>query len=266
MSKVYGISRVSSVGQSDNTSINNQNDTITKYCDLYNLQLIEIVEEVFTGTTEDRDGLNYLMEKVERGECDTIVVYKIDRLMRDFRSGINFIGDLMKHNCKIVSTQEQIDTSSISGEFFMNVLLSMSQMEKQTITQRLQWGKEYRFQKEKKLVCSSPPFSYKRVNGDILVVEEESEIVKYIFRLWKRYSDLPKNRRTSKVVKMLDRRGFTFRGKKFDCRKVKFIIQNQFYVGVMSMGEFGVTKHKYPKFISKRLFNHCNQLNNWRQV
>ena len=65
---------------------------------------------------------------------------------------------------------------------------------------------------------------------------------------------------------MLDRRGFTFRDKKFDCRKVKFIIQNQFYVGVMSMGEFGVTKHRYPTFISKRLFNHCNQLNNWSQV
>ena len=85
MSKVYSIVRVSSVSQSDNTSLEHQKDTITKYCDLYDYELIEIVEEVFTGTTEDRDGLNYLMNKVENNECDTIIVYKIDRLMRSLK-------------------------------------------------------------------------------------------------------------------------------------------------------------------------------------
>ena len=68
MSKVYSIVRVSSVGQSDNTSLEHQKDTITKYCDLYDLELQEIIEEVYTGTTEDRDGLNYLMNKVKSGE------------------------------------------------------------------------------------------------------------------------------------------------------------------------------------------------------
>ena len=39
--KVYSIVRVSSVGQSDNTSLDHQKDTITKYCDLYDYELIE---------------------------------------------------------------------------------------------------------------------------------------------------------------------------------------------------------------------------------
>ena len=68
MSKVYSIVRVSSVGQSDNTSLEHQKDTITKYCDLYDMELQEIVEEVYTGTTEDRDGLNYVKEKVLSGD------------------------------------------------------------------------------------------------------------------------------------------------------------------------------------------------------
>ena len=48
MDKVFGLVRVSSVSQSDNTSIQHQKDTIEKYCDLYNLPLVEIVEEVYS--------------------------------------------------------------------------------------------------------------------------------------------------------------------------------------------------------------------------
>ncbi|RMZ48971.1 recombinase family protein, partial [Candidatus Marinimicrobia bacterium PRS2] len=58
MNNTFGLVRVSSVGQSDNTSIQHQKDTIQKYCELYNLGLTEIIEEVYSGTTEDRDGLN----------------------------------------------------------------------------------------------------------------------------------------------------------------------------------------------------------------
>ena len=46
MNKTFGLVRVSSVGQSDNTSIQHQKDTIQKYCELYNLELTEIIEEV----------------------------------------------------------------------------------------------------------------------------------------------------------------------------------------------------------------------------
>jgi len=53
MSKVFSIVRVSSVSQSDNTSLLNQKDVIRNYCELYNLNLIEIIEEVYSGTTEE---------------------------------------------------------------------------------------------------------------------------------------------------------------------------------------------------------------------
>tara|TARA_R110001583_G_scaffold76072_1_gene208702 strand:+ start:9408 stop:10193 length:786 start_codon:yes stop_codon:yes gene_type:complete len=254
MSKVYSIVRVSSVGQSDNTSLEHQKDTITKYCDLYDLELQEIIEEVYTGTTEDRDGLNYLMNKVKSGECDTIVVYKIDRLMRSFRGGINFIGDLMEHGCKIISTQEQIDTSSISGKFFMNILLSMSEMEKSTITQRLVRGKRHRFMNDKKLVCSSPCFGYKKVSGDIVVDENNSKIVKLVFKLWNKWIDLDSHIRTRKITKYLNDRGYTFNGNRFHRIHIRRIVRNTFYKGTMTFGKMK-TNHNYPTLISTRLWN-----------
>ncbi len=248
----YGICRVSSVGQSDNTSIKNQKDNIRRYCELYNLNLVEIVEEVYTGTTEDRDGLNYLMDKVKSGECDTIICYKVDRMMRDFRSGINYIGDLIDNGCSIISTQEQIDTSSISGEFFMNVLLSMSQMEKQTITQRLQKGKEYRFKNEGKRVCSKLPFGYRKDNNEVVLDGEKSEIVKLIFKLSNRYIDLPKSDRTKKIIKSLSKRGYSITR-----HQLRYYLRNEFYKGFHTFGG-EVVKHQYPTLVSPRLFNKIN--------
>jgi len=253
--KVYSIVRVSSVGQSDNTSLEHQKDTIRKYCDLYDLELVEIVEEVYTGTTEDRDGLNYLMDKVKNNECDTIIVYKIDRLMRSFRSGINFIGDLMEHGCKIISTQEQIDTSSISGKFFMNILLSMSEMEKSTITQRLQRGKEHRYFKEGKLVCSSVCFGYKKDKDEIVIDKHNSKIVKHIFNLFERYLHLTPNKRTRRILNNLKVKNYTFNGKEFTRHHIRRILNNSFYKGLVSFGDRELVKHNYPKIVSQRLFN-----------
>jgi site-specific DNA recombinase len=259
--KVYGLCRVSSVGQSDNTSINHQKDTIKKYCDLYGLELTEIVQEIYTGTTENRDGLNYLMDKVKSNECDTIIVYKIDRLMRSFRSGINFITDLIDNGCKIISTQEQIDTSSISGKFFMNILLSMSEMEKNTITQRLQNGKKHRFLNEGKMICSNPPFGYKRQNGTIVIVESESKIVKYIFQLWNRFSDKPIHLRIRRINKILNDQQYRFgKGVSFKSHHIRRIIKNKFYKGELSIGDMGVNRHCYGNVVSPRLFNLCQ---NW---
>ena len=44
MNKGYGICRVSSVSQSDNTSLNNQKNKIKQYCDLNDVELVEIIE------------------------------------------------------------------------------------------------------------------------------------------------------------------------------------------------------------------------------
>ena len=258
MKKVYSIVRVSSVSQSDNTSLTNQKDTIQKYCELYNLNLIEIIEEVYSGTTEDRDGLNYLMDKVKSGECDTIIVYKIDRLMRDFRSGINYITDLMDLGCEIISTQEQIDTSSISGKFFLNMLLSLSEMDISTIKFRLNNGKSHRFLNEGKRVCSSPPFGYSKRDGSVEMDEVEGKIVKYIFTLYNRYLHLTPYRRNKRILNLLNSKGYLFRDKPFTSQHIKRMVTNPFYKGLNTFGKLGVTKHPYTHLVSSRLFNLCN--------
>jgi len=258
MSKVYSYTRVSSISQSDNTSIKHQKEVIRNYCETNGLELIEIVEEVFTGTTEERDGLKYIMDKVKSGECDTLIIYKLDRLFRSFRGGINYITDLMDLGCKIHSTTENLQTDTISGKFFMNILLSMSEMDISNLKKNMMRGKTHKHNREGKRVCSSQPFGYTKVDGDIVEDKTDSEIVSFIFSLYRKYLHLTPYKRNKRILNLLTKRGWMFRNKPFQSYHIKMIIKNGFYKGDLSFGNEGTTKHNYPTISSSRLFNLCN--------
>ena len=90
-----GLVRVSSVSQKDNTSLSNQKKMINEYCSIYSIELDEIIEEIYTGTTSNRDGLNYLKSLILNGDVESVVVMKLDRLMRTFSEGVVFIKYLL---------------------------------------------------------------------------------------------------------------------------------------------------------------------------
>ena len=65
---------------------------------------------------------------------------KIDRLMRSFSEGVVFIKFLLDNDVKIISVSEEINTESVSGKFYVNLLLSLSELERNTIVERYSMG------------------------------------------------------------------------------------------------------------------------------
>ena len=213
MNKCFGICRVSTESQSNNTSLDNQKESIIKYSEYHNLELVDVIEEVYTGTTSDRDSLNMIKDLVDRDECNTIIVYRLDRLMRSFSEGVVFIKYLLDHNVKIISTTEDINTDTISGKFFVNMILSLWELERNTIVDRLENGRLNKFKNQLRSsgrIC----FGYKKnENGEVVVNDEESKIVKYIF---KKYSELKrlnitKTKQTQRLLRLLKSRNFKYK-------------------------------------------------------
>ena len=56
---------------------------------------------------------------MENENVESVVVKKLDRLMRNFTEGVIFIKYLLDNDVKIISVMEQIDTSSVSGRFLL---------------------------------------------------------------------------------------------------------------------------------------------------
>ena len=92
---------------------------------MYGIELSNIISECYSGTTSDRNGLNGLKELVENVNIESVLIIKLDRLMRNFTEGVIFIKYLLDNDVKIISVIEQIDTSSVSIRFLVNILLSM---------------------------------------------------------------------------------------------------------------------------------------------
>jgi site-specific DNA recombinase len=250
-----GLCRISSVSQKDNSSIPHQKKMIGDYCKVYDIELNEIIEECYSGKTSDRDGLNHLRELVNGGKVESVIVMKLDRLMRSFTEGVVFIKYLMDNDVKIVSVMEQIDTSSVNGRFLINILLSVSDLERTTIENRCLSGKSEGFLNKKK-VCGRIPYGYEKRNGIISPNSEETKIVQYIY---KKYLSLKKRgltpiKRMKKLRQLLEMNGYKYRGKVFTTHNINYILKNGFYCGVMTYGDM-TSKHKYETIISTKLYN-----------
>lgn len=137
--KVVGYSRVSTLEQSrEGVSLDNQEHKIKAYADLKDMELIDIiVEEGKSGKTMNRPGLQKIINLVNNKQIDGVICYKLDRLTRKTRDLLYLIEDVFaKNDIQFISLNENIDTSSASGKFFLTIMGAMAQMERDLIAER----------------------------------------------------------------------------------------------------------------------------------
>ncbi len=137
--RVIGYARVSTLEQSrEGVSLDNQEHKIKAYAELKDMELVEmIVEEGKSGKTMNRPGLQRIITLIDTKQIDGVICYKLDRLTRKTRDLLYLIEDVFaKNNIQFISLNENIDTSSASGKFFLTVMGAMAQMERDLIAER----------------------------------------------------------------------------------------------------------------------------------
>ena len=94
MGKVYGYCRVSSKGQLDGNSLEQQSkEILSKYPHAI------IVQEQYTGAKVDRPCFKELLNKLE--SKDLLVVTKLDRFARSTQQGLDTINELLKRDVSV---------------------------------------------------------------------------------------------------------------------------------------------------------------------
>lgn len=221
--RVIGYTRVSTLEQSrEGVSLDNQEHKIRAYADLKDMELVEmIVEEGKSGKTMNRPGLQKIISLVNRKQIDGVICYKLDRLTRKTRDLLYLIEDIFaKNGIQFISLNENIDTSSASGKFFLTVMGAMAQMERDLIAERTTDALQELTRQGRRL--GSPdklPLGFKLKKrtmtelSDLVVDEEEFQKVREIFSL-----------RSQKL-------SLQAIGNKFGMGKssIKYILDNPFY-------------------------------------
>lgn len=80
---------------------------------------------------------------------DTLVVYKFDRIGRSLKDLINIFSSLQQRDIGLVSLKDNIDASTSSGRFMLNVFAALAEFERCMIIERCQAGRREARQKGK---------------------------------------------------------------------------------------------------------------------
>lgn len=130
----YGYCRVSSKGQKDNNSFEQQEkEILSKY------EGAEIFKEQFTGMTTHRPVLEGLILRLQTN--DTLVVTKLDRLARTTIEGMELIRGLFAKGASVHVLNVGLLEDTHMGKFFLTTLLAVAELERNMIVERTQMGK-----------------------------------------------------------------------------------------------------------------------------
>src|SRR5438093_5548020 len=152
----------------------------------WRLILTRYDDGAFSGASLERPALQQLLADVRAGEIDIVLVYKVDRLTRSLADFAKLIELFDAHGVSFVSVTRSFNTSSSMGRLTLNVLLSFAQFERELIGERVR--DKISASKRKGIWVGGPvPLGYTSIGKKIVIVSEEAETVRMIFR---RYLEL----------------------------------------------------------------------------
>src|SRR5438046_2271201 len=90
-------------------------------------------EDRETGKHLERPAFRKMQAAIFSGSIDTVMVWKLDRLARNLKDGINTVAEWCQRGIRVVSITQQIDMNGPVGQLIAGVLFGIAQIEHQHI-------------------------------------------------------------------------------------------------------------------------------------
>lgn len=213
----------------------------------------------FTGGNLDRPAMQRLLDDIERGELDMVVVYKVDRLSRSLLDFARVMERFEKKSVGFVSITQHFDTSSSMGRLVLNVLLSFAQFERELISERTR-DKIAAARRRGKWTGGPPVLGY-RVDTDrraLAVLPDEAAVVGLAFDLYL------KMRSIGAVAEKLNSLGHTQKrhatrsgklvgGRAWDKNAIHRLLRNPLYAGKVKQKD-DLYQGEHPPLVGTDVF------------
>jgi DNA invertase Pin-like site-specific DNA recombinase len=194
-------------------------------------------DEGFSGGNLERPQFRDMMADARAGKFSVIVCYRLDRISRNIGDFAKLIEELDDIKVSFVSIKEQFDTSSPMGRAMMYISSVFSQLERETIAERIR-DNMHELSKTGRWLGGTSPTGYisesvenVTVDGKLRkacklgLVPKEAEIVKEIFRTF-----LETNSLTKTETKLIQNGHKTKNGKLFTRFTIRNILSNPVYM------------------------------------
>ena len=141
-------------------------------------------DDGISGTnTKKREEFNRMIDECMEGNIDLVITKSISRFARNTLDCLKYIRQLKDKNISVFFEKENINTMDAKGEVLLTIMASLAQQESQSLSQNVKLGLQYRYQQGKVQVNHNRFMGYtKDEEGNLIIVPEEAEIIKRIYR------------------------------------------------------------------------------------
>jgi site-specific DNA recombinase len=173
---IYG--RLSKDRDGQSTSIDRQEYECQEYAEKRGWEVVEIyADSNLSGFRPNvvRPAFNRMLEDLEAGRIDTVVIFKLDRLTRQPRQSERMIDLCEKTGAEIHSVTETLDITESNGRLMLRVLVGLASHESENTSTRV------KAQKREAARLGKPkggprPFGYGK--DHITIVPEEAALIR----------------------------------------------------------------------------------------
>ena len=134
---VFLYTRVST--QDQNTE--SQTRALTDWCAKQGIMNYEIyTDHGISGSKESRPALNEMMVRVEKGDCEQVIVFSFSRFARSVSHLLKALQKFKDKGVRFHSITEALDTNSPMGMALFTILGALAQLERELIRERVMAG------------------------------------------------------------------------------------------------------------------------------
>ena len=215
------------------------------YCGVY-------ADEAMTGTKDDRAGFQKLLKECRAGNIDMVITKSISRFARNTVTLLGTVRELKALGVDVFFEEQNIHSSSATGELMLTVLASFAQEESLSASENQKWRIKKNFEEGKP--WNYTVFGYRNNKGIFEVYEKEAEIVRLIYKKYLEGMGL------CAIRDWLNDNGILTRfDSKWTHRAVAIILKNEIYTGQLLLQKTYRENH-----ITKKKLQNSGQLAMYR--
>jgi len=186
-------------------------------------------DDGISGTnTKKREEFNRMIEECMAGHIDMVITKSISRFARNTLDCLKYIRQLKDKNIPVFFEKENINSMDSKGEVMLTIMASLAQQESQSLSQNVKLGLQYRYQQGEIQVNCNRFLGYtKDENKHLVIVPEEAEIVKRIYREYLEGASMLKIARGLEADGILNGAG----KERWHTSNINQILRNEKYIG-----------------------------------
>jgi len=234
--KAIAYLRCSTEGQAtEGVSLQTQADAIRRYTSFKGMDIVDEITDagISGGVNRARQGFINLLDRIQAGDVQAVVLYSLERLSRDMLTLLALERLLHEYDCELHTIDGQVNTSTPDG--FMNFAMKafMGEMERRQVKHRTKKAMEHK--KRNGQCVGAVPYGQARQGDQLIPVANEQAVIDEVNGLYR------EGRRLGEIVAHLNGRGTATRsGKPWAPMQVKRIIgayQETFKKGTTRIGQ-----------------------------